>query len=125
MIAIDQVCEELSAIGYEVHKALPSGAPIELAIIDYHVEVGRFKGNCFTLGIGPEGAGYPEYPPHFICIADLSDAQMPIHSTFNYNDSVWSVFSTPPKDFWDSLSLSEKNMKTYCLRHLPRFWSQV
>ena len=77
------------------------------------------------MAIGSPENSYPDYPPHFIYVAELPDPRLPVHHSFRYNDADWSAFSVPPSDFWDTLAASEKNMKTYINLHITRFWSQI
>ena len=127
MTPLEEVCRELREIGYTV-SVLPGGyAPAEFAVIDYSVETGRYKGRTFKIGIGFQESAYPEYPPHWICVEGLSveDVQVTVHSSFQYEERNWILFSVPPNDFWDGLSLTEKNMRTYLMRHVVRFWDQL
>ena len=94
-------------------------------IIAYPVQSGRFKGQTWQIGISFQEEGYPEYPPHFVHVTGLSKPKLPVHSSHQYGDTDWYVFSVPPSDFWDDLPTSEKNMKTYIHRHLQRFWDQI
>ena len=125
MTVLEKACGELRELGYEPRTVRPDGFAYDLALFDYPVDTGRYKGRCLRVGIGFQENAYPEYPPHWVCVAGLSDAQIPTHSSFRYDDADWAVFSVPPNDFWDGLPSSSKNMKTYVRRHLMRFWSQV
>ncbi len=89
------------------------------------ISTGRFKGQTFTMAIGFQEDSYPEYPPHFIYVADLPDSNIPIHSSFEHDNRQWKAFSVPPSDIWDSLPESEKNMRTFINLHLLRFWNQI
>lgn len=122
---IERVCEELNQLGYAPERMQPPGAPCELVVVDYRVMVSPRTGQEFRMGIGFSDTGYPEYPPHFICIETLNDPKIPVHSTFIHNGAEWKVFSAPPQDIWDALGTSEKNMKNYFQSHIHRFWSQL
>ena len=126
MSALDQVSHELSVEGFTPEILTGNGFPGNGAvIINYRVDTGRYKGKRFKMGIAFQEIGYPEYPPHFICIADIPESSLRVHSNFDYRDAKWSVFSVPPSDFWDKLPSSGKNMKTYINLHLARFWNQI
>lgn len=129
MSAIDQICDELRELGFNPVKLHTTGNPTELATFEYPVQVGRYEGQRFHLGIAFQEPGYPEYPPHWICIANLPQGfnsnAAPIHSSIVHDGINWSMFSVPPLDFWDKLPSAEKNMRTYMHRHLYRFWSQL
>ena len=94
-------------------------------VFDYVVPTGRYRNRTFPVGVGLQEDACPEYPPHFIYVADLDNPQLPVHSSFDYAGARWSAFSVPPSDFWDGLAVADKNMRTYVDRHLTRFWSQV
>lgn len=94
-------------------------------VFDYPVSNGRYKDRTFAVAVGFQEDAYPEYPPHFIYVADLDNPGIRVHSSFDHAGHKWSAFSVPPSDFWDSLAQTDKNMRTYVNRHLPRFWSQV
>ena len=126
MRTLDWISAELSAEGFTPEILIASGCPGNGAvIINYRVDTGQYKNKRFKTGIAFKEGGYPEYPPHFICVADIPESSLPVFSKFSYRDSEWSVFSVPPSDFWDSLPSSDKNMKTYINRHLARFWNQI
>ena len=92
---------------------------------DYAVLTGRHRNRVFTVAVGFQEDAYPEYPPHFIYVADLEAPNIRVHSSFHHAGRKWSAFSVPPSDFWDGLASTKKNMKIYIARHLGRFWSQV
>lgn len=125
MTPLDHIVAELRELGYMPRSIRPAAFDFELATLDYHVENGRYRGSCFRIGIGFQEDAYPEYPPHWICVAAMPDTAIRMHSSFRHDGCEWSVFSVPPSDFWDNLAVGDKNMKTYLRRHLPRFWSQV
>lgn len=122
MRSIDKAAAEIQAFGYEPEIVILWSR--EAVVFDYVVCCGRHKHKSFKIGIGIE-EGYPEYPPHFIFVASLNSANIPVHYSFSDKDLIWSVFSVPPDDFWDSLAPHDKIMKTYINRHLVRFWSQI
>ena len=126
MNPLEQVCTELRELGYEPTIAsLPGFGAGGLVVINYEIATGRYRGRTFKVGIGFQEDAYPEYPPHFVGVANLPDPRIPVHSSHSCNNASWSMFSVPPSDFWDNLPPSDKNMKTYVRRHLARFWSQV
>ena len=93
--------------------------------IKYAVKVGRRKGETFRIAISFQESGYPEYPPHFVHVADLHDSKLTVNREHQFDGVQWKAFSAPPSDFWDGLPPSEKNMRTYMCRHMLRFWSQI
>ncbi len=125
MTPVENVCAELREMGYTPQLMRPAGFGHELVALDYHVKIGRYRGKRFRIGIGFQENAYPEYPPHWICVAALSDTSIQPHSSFRHEDDEWKVFSAPPSDFWDNLATAEKNMKPYFHRHLTRFWDQI
>lgn len=120
-----KVLAELNELGYPAEECKPDGFGYALAVIEYPVRVGRYRGRSFTVGIGFQEDAYPEYPPHWLCVASLPDNQIRQHSEFTHDSAHWRAFSVPPSDFWDRLPTAQKNMKTYLLRHVTRFWGQV
>lgn len=125
MTALARACAEIEELGY-APRVLQAGVfPYALALIDYDVETGRYRGRRFRIGIGFQEDAYPEYPPHWICVASLPGGEVRQHSSFVHDGALWSVFSVPPSDFWDALPTARKNMKTYITRHVTRFWSQL
>ena len=126
MNAETQIAQELSKLGFAPETLEISGLGGNRAVaFKYRVRVGRCKGNHFRVGVAFQESGYPEYPPHFVWVAELTNARLPVHSTCHHQGVRWEAFSVPPSDFWDRLPPSEKNMKTYINRHLARFWNQV
>ena len=126
MSPLERVSEELRSLGYEPKLLHFEGSGLgRFVVIDYNPPVGRYQGRKFRVGIGFQEDGYPEYPPHFIAVANLEAPSLPVHSSQLLGSDTWSLFSVPPSDFWDSLPSSAKNMKTYLLRHVMRFWSQM
>ena len=129
MTAIDRICDELRELGFNPEKVRLASDSIELAVFEYAVEVGRYAGRQFQVGLRFQEEGYPEYPPHWVYVANLpagfTPQAAPIHSSVEHGGVTWSAFSVPPGDFWDRLPSGEKNMKTYIQRHFIRFWSQV
>ncbi|MCY4263260.1 MAG: hypothetical protein OXE78_00150 [Gammaproteobacteria bacterium] len=121
----EKILIELEGLGYDVENCKPDNFGFALALIEYPVKVGRYKGRSFKVGIGFQENAYPEYPPHWLCVASLPDSLIHQHSEFTHNGTQWRVFSAPPSDFWDDLPTVEKNMKSYLLRHMTRFWDQV
>lgn len=126
MNAESQIAGELSRLGFDSEALEINGLGGNRAIaFKYTVETGRFKGSVFKVGVAFQESGYPEYPPHFVWVAGLANARLPEHSTRQYGGDRWAAFSVPPSDFWDRLSSSQKNMKTYLNKHFVRFWTQV
>lgn len=126
MSSLEKISEELQDLGYKPRVVSLNGfTPSELVAIDYQPTCGRYKGQLFKVGIGFQENAYPEYPPHFVGVVNLSDPSIPVHSSHRLENDQLSMFSVPPSDFWDKLPSSDKNMKTYIRRHLARFWSQL
>lgn len=126
MSALEQVRTELGEFGLKPRViSRPEFLLGGIVAFSYDPDVGRFRGQTFQVGIGFQENAYPEYPPHFLLVANLSDATIPVYSRLQFDGCDWSVFSVPPSDFWDHLPSTEKNMKTYMRRHIVRFWSQI
>lgn len=116
MSPVDLVGKELEALGFTPEQLrIDSLGGVHAVVVDYPVPTGRFKGQTFRIGVAFQEAGYPEYPPHFVWIANIESPVLPVHSVSEHNGVQWSAFSFPPSDFWDRLPLPEKNMKTYML----------
>ena len=128
MTPTETVASELRVLGGVANvRVLNDNVFAERAAVtfDYTVLTGRHRSRIFTIAVGFQEDAYPEYPPHFIYVADLPNPQLPVHSSFDHAGRKWHAFSVPPSDFWDGLPSTEKNMRTYVQRHLARFWSQV
>lgn len=126
MGAIDVVERELLELGYRPEVTdVPGFGFGRVAIFRYPVSTGRYRGRTFRVGVGFQEEGYPEYPPHFVFVAELPHANFPKWATYRIECQEWSVFSFPPSDFWDGLAPTEKNMKTYLRRHLTRVWRDM
>ena len=126
MTILEKVGGELRELGFSPEIIRIDGfGGSGVIVIDYPVSTGRYKGSTFRIGIGFQEEGYPEYPPHFVLVANLPASDVPVHSSHHHDNVGWSAFSVPPSDFWDDLASPNKNMKTYVNRHLARFWSQV
>ena len=126
MGAVDVVERELRDLDYRPEVVdFPGFNFGRVVIFDYSVTTGRYRGRTFRVGIGFQEEGYPEYPPHFVLVADLPHAHLTKHSTHQIDGQVWSVFSVPPGDFWDKLASADKNLKTYVRRHLMRVWREL
>ena len=122
----DSIFTELCELGLNPKIVSANGFVQHVAVmLTQQIPTGRFKHCSFTLAIGFQERSYPDYPPHFIYVAELPDAQIPVHSSFTFDNRQWKAFSVPPSDFWDNLPPAEKNMKTFVNRHLLRFWSQI
>ena len=122
MSSLAKAAAEIQALGYEPKNVVLWSQGV--IVFDYDVCCGRYKHQSFKIGIGID-EGYPEYPPHFIFVASIDRPKLPVHTSFFDKDLVWSVFSVPPVDFWDTLAFHDKSMKTFFNRHLVRFWSQI
>ncbi len=126
MSVLGEIAAEFSVLGHSPTTLQIEGlGGKEAVVIDYPVSTGRFKGQTLRIGVAFQETGYPEYPPHFVWVADISEPRLPVHSTSFFCGAEWMAFSVPPSDFWDRLPVTDKNMKTYIDRHLLRFWSQV
>ena len=126
MGAIDVVERELRDLGYFSEAvAVPDFNFGRVAMFRYSVSTGRYRGRTFRVGVGFQEEGYPEYPPHFVFVAELPHANFTKWATRRIECQEWSVFSLPPSDFWDRLAPAEKNMKTYLRRHLTRVWRDM
>ena len=126
MIPAELICAELRELGLAPSVVVADGFIQNTAVVlEQPVTTGRFKNQTLTVAIGFQEHSYPDYPPHFIYVAELPDSRLPVHSSFEYDNRSWKSFSVPPSDFWDSLPASGKNMKTFVNRHLLRFWSQI
>lgn len=126
MTGNEAVCRELGGLGFtpSVERVPDYG---EVIAFDYPVPTGRYRGQTFRIAVGFQGNSYPEYPPHFLHVRSLlqADLRLPVHRTYERDGNSWTVFSVPPGDFWDRLPPAEKTMKTYRNRHLPRFWQEL
>ncbi len=126
MSVLEKIAEELRALGYFPREFRIEGLGGDRAVVvEYPVVTGRFRGQAFQLGIALQEQGYPEYPPHFVWVADLCEPRLPVHSSVRFEGADWASFSVPPSDIWDLLPAADKNMKNYVNRHLQRFWDQV
>lgn len=126
MDSLERVVNELAAIDVAPRIVLDPAFHAQRAVaFEYAVDVGRYRGRTFEVAVSFQEEGYPEYPPHFIHVKGLSDARVPEHTSFQFEEARWATFSVPPSDFWDRLPASEKNMKTYVQRHLVRFLDQI
>ena len=126
MTPAELICAELSELGLAPRVVVAEGFFQNTAVVlEQNVPTGRFKNQTLTVAIGFQEHVYPDYPPHFIYVAELPDSRLPVHSSFEYDNRGWKSFSVPPSDFWDACPASEKNMKTFMNRHLLRFWSQI
>lgn len=124
--AVARIIQELQDLGVAADELRIHGLGGNQAVVfNYPVEVGQHKGNEYRVGVSFQEAEYPEYPPHFIWVAELQSPALPVHSNSNHNGLEWSAFSVPPSDFWDGLPSADKNMKTYLTKHMRRFWDQV
>ena len=126
MTPAELICQELGEMDLSPRIVSNGGFIQNIAIeIRYRIPNGRLKNQTIRLAIGFQEDGYPEYPPHFIYMVSLPNPKLPVHSSFEYDGVQWVAFSVPPSDFWDSIPLEEKNMRTYMNRHLLRFWEQI
>ncbi len=126
MSAAEAAQRELCALGFDAEVATdPAYSRGPIVLFEYPVNNGPHRGKTFKIGISFQEDAYPEYPPHFVHIANLHATRLTIFSNYQSPDLEWSVFSLPPSDFWDSLAPADKNMKTYVNRHLARVWAQI
>lgn len=126
MTPTELICDELREMGLAPRIISADGFIQQTAVeITQIIQTGRFKNERLTFAIGFQESSYPDYPPHFIYVAELPEPQLPVHASFNFDNRQWRAFSVPPSDFWDNLPASEKNMKTFVNRHLLRFWRQI
>ena len=126
MSALERIAEELQILGYLAEPLeIPDLGGERAVVFEYPVLTGRFRTQTFRVGIAFQEEGYPEYPPHFIWVANLPGPQLQVHNTAERDGEIWASFSAPPGDFWDQLPTSKKNMKSYINTHLVRFWNQV
>ena len=124
--SLDTVCSQLVDLGYEPRViSLGENSDNCAVMLTEEINHGRLKGKQVKFAIGMQEDSFPDYPPHFVYIADILSDKLPVHSSYNQDGHKWSAFSVPPSDFWDNLPDSEKNMKTYLNRHLIRFWDQI
>lgn len=126
MSPLNAIAEELRELGYKAEVIHGEGFNGSSAVaIDYPVSTGQHKGKTFRIAIAFQEDAYPEYPPHFIYVKEIPSPKNHPHSSFDYENSKWTAFSSPPNDFWDGLPTPDKNMKTYIKRHMTRFWDQI
>ncbi len=126
MRAVETAKRELDDLGFHPKIVTdPSCSYPPVIMFNYTVTNGSHRGATFRMGISFQENAYPEYPPHFLHVADLPAARLTKHTSYRYQNVEWSVFSFPPNDFWDKLPPEAKNMKTYVYRHLTRVWSQL
>lgn len=123
-----QVAFELNGIGITPRIAdFPNFSPSRQAVlIEVEVQSGRCKGKTLSLGLSFQEDAYPEYPPHFVHLKSIIRTDITTrHSVHQFEGEEWSAYSLPPSDFWDSLDRSEKNMKTYYVRHILRILDRL
>ena len=125
-----QIKNELTDIDPELSPEIVSfpgfGADSGKAVMmNYTVPVGRYKGEKYKLAISFQETGYPEYPPHFIHIADICHQHRTPHSEHQYDNRQWKAFSAPPRSIWDGLSSGDKNMRAYMRGHMQSFWNEL
>lgn len=126
MGAVDIVERELRDLDYRPEAVdFPGFNFGRVVVFDYSVATGRYHGRTFRIGVGFQEEGYPEYPPHFVLVADLPHAYLTKYATHHRDGKEWSVFSVPPSDFWDTLAPEDKNMNSYVRRHLMRIWHKM
>lgn len=126
MNAIETAKRELRELGFDpVVVSDPACSHGPVLVFRYPVTHGPHRGTTFRIGISFQEDAYPEYPPHFVHVADLAGSRLTRHSSYQYQQTEWSVFSLPPSDFWDGLPPADKNMRTYLHRHLARVWAQI
>ena len=123
---LERVSEELRDIGLAPRIVDFTGFSRRAVVFDIEVQHGRYKGAILTLALSFQEDAYPEYPPHFVHLkSSISTAITTRRSTHHFDGESWSAYSLPPSDFWDRLESSQKNMKTYYIRHLLRILAQL
>lgn len=124
MAAIDKALLEFRDLG--IDAGVVTGVPHGPVLVFVHrVKNGPRKGECYKIGISFQEDSYPEYPPHFVHVAELNGSKLTRHAQYTAEGVSWMAFSVPPSDFWDRLPGHMKNMKTYLGTHLERFWRDV
>ncbi len=124
---LNQVAEELRQIGFtpKIVEFTNFGASNHAVLIDIDVKHGRYKDQSITIGLSFQENVYPEYPPHFVHLKSMIHSNFSRHAIHEFEGEEWSAYSLPPSDFWDSLASSQKNMKTYYLKHILRILEQL
>ena len=125
MTSLESIKKQLEDLNYQPEIKLSQFGGKDVLIFDYSVITGRYKNKIFKVGISMQEEGYPEYPPHFIHICNISKTNLTTHNQYEEGGEAWKVFSLPPSDIWDKLGPEEKNMKTYVHIHLARIWDQI
>lgn len=129
MSGLEKIREELEHLGcspeiVQFRKFSPDRG--HAVTFRYQVDAGRYRGRECALGVSFQETAYPEYPPHFLHIAEAPEiACAPTYCIHAHNGQRWHAFSVPPNDFWDQIPRGQKNMRTYLDRHLRRFWDQA
>ena len=121
---VDTVKSELSDLGYET-KVIESPNGRTIVSFPYTIEMGPHKGTHVVAGVAfhPGEEGYPEYPPHWVCVTPpLNDGKGGAVEDFQDDQGrKWLAMSRPPKDIWDKLT--PRDMKGYIREHLSRVWA--
>ena len=128
MTSTEQICQELINLGYAAEPVQFHNFSVDngLAVVfEYPIDVGRYRNCNYKIAISFQESGYPEYPPHFLHILNAPQLHYTAHSEHYENSGKWSTYSVPPNDFWDQLTIQDKNMKAYLNRHVRRFWDQA
>lgn len=129
--AAARIKQELEGLNFSPEIEAHDASYPSVIIFDYKVKNGRYKGQCFKLGVSCQNNEmYPEYPPHFIHLSPAIEQPQDgggIHCSYsvldkNGKDHQWATYSRPPGPFWDSLAT--KSMKAY-LEHITRFWNNI
>ena len=122
---LERVSEELRSSGFAPRIVDFTGSRRGI-VFDLEVQHGRYKGETVTLALSFQENAYPEYPPHFVHLkSSIATTTFTRHFTHQFEGETWSAYSLPPRDFWDKLESSQKNMSTYVNRHLFRILAKL
>ncbi len=123
--ALLKIREELEECDLQTYVV--EGVPTEVVAFPYTPQKGRYADRVFDVGLSLQEADYPEFAPHWIHVTPAIEEK---HGSpgMTYDDATgrrWVAFSRPPADFWDNLPRQEKNMATYLVLHMRRFWREA
>lgn len=124
--SLDMITEELTSLGYAPTRRESLVGPV--VVVKYEIPRGSYAGTSVRLGIGFQGEGYPEYPPHWIHVSPPYGDGQTNNADRPYTDedgNSWLVMSRPPSDFWDRIPPTDQNMRTFLRRHVGRIWKNV
>lgn len=123
--ALRKIQDELDACGLETYVV--EGAKTEVVAFPYVPPKGRYAGRTFDVGLSFQEMDYPEFAPHWIHVTPAIEEKHG-RAGMTYDDARgrrWVAFSRPPADFWDTLPRDEKNMASYLMLHMRRFWREA